>query len=132
MAKNKKSGAKKLSGLEGWLILPILGLFVNLAMMIYDFILLFSLIGEYYMEIFFFLDGGMIYLYVFALILIFKKNKKAPKWAIYTLWAGVVYGLITSYILADYTGVMGSVAGALIWTFYFKNSERVKNTFVKK
>jgi len=127
----KKKEQKK-KGIGGWLILPIIGFISSIFIMLIDLVFLFSSIGKYLypIELFIFLDVGMLFLYSYTLILIFKKKKNAPTLVITTLWMGVVYNFIAS-LIGDYNLVFGSIIGAIIWTMYFKKSERVKNTFIK-
>ncbi len=121
---------EKVSGIGGWLIIPIIGMFYSIIVIIIDILDALSLIGEYSIEWALFLDLGLLVLIGFTLYFIFTKSKKAPVFAIIYLWAIFVNNLIVSSLLEDYSPLLIYLGAAIVWTIYFVKSKRVKNTFV--
>ena len=126
---------KKIEGIGGWLILPTIGLFLGAGIWLFNFfiwgLLLFSEESGLYELIIFLTSAIIAFLAIYSLVLEFKKKKEFPKWAIATLWAGVVAIILLSVLDRDYSDVFGAIIGSVIWTWYFNVSVRVKNTFVK-
>ena len=126
---------KKIEGIGGWLILPTIGLFLGAGIWLFNFfilgLLLFSEESGLYELIIVLTSAIMAFLAIYSLVLEFKKKKEFPKWAIATLWAGVVVTILLSVLDGDYSDVFGTIIGSVIWTWYFNVSVRVKNTFVK-
>ena len=126
---------KKIEGVGGWLILPTIGLFLGAGIWLFNFViwglLLFSEESGLYELIVFLTSAIIAFLAIYSLVLEFKKKKEFPKWAITTLWVGVVATILLSVLDGDYSDVFGTTIGAIIWTWYFNVSVRVKNTFVK-
>ncbi|MDY0015967.1 MAG: DUF2569 family protein [Bacteroidales bacterium] len=137
----------KYKGLEGWLTLVILGLFISAGRLGYEFITIFSG-GTDYSGIggWLFYDtitmGGLTALAIYLIYLFFKKNKKFPKFYIIFLISLMVVNIITVVALSSYdleAGAMDeyfenagrSVLGAIIWGLYITKSKRVKATFVE-
>lgn len=125
----------KVEGLGGWLILITIGLFLGAGIWLFSFILwgflLFSGESSPYGLSIFLLSAVLAYLLIYSLVLEFKKKKEFPKWAIIALWAGVIAAIFLSILDGDYSTLFGAIVGAIIWTWYFKVSKRVKNTFIK-
>ena len=119
----RKMKEKKLEGIGGWLILPIIGFSITILLQLLD--LMDSFLYYNLEDVFVYMAGNLLVIAFssVALIMIFKKKKEAITWAIVAL---SINGFI-NLIGAAYVGVIGSV----IWIFYFIKSERVKNTFVK-
>ena len=126
---------KKIEGIGGWLILPTIALFLGAGIWLFNFfiwgLLLLSEESGLYELIIVLTSAIMAFLAIYSLVLEFKKKKEFPKWAIATLWAGVVATILLSVLDGDYSDVFGTIIGSVIWTWYFNVSVRVKNTFVK-
>ena len=83
--------------------------------------------------------------FLYAIILLYSKSKKFPKFAVFTLWFSIALLILTLYgfylfsrdILATIAmaifvvPVFIAIIQAIIWTLYLRKSKRVKNTFVK-
>jgi len=123
---------KKPEGIGGWLVLPLLGLVVSsIVFLFFSFSSLFF-ITEGEIDLYFFmLYASMTFFLIYTTILFFQKKKELPKWIIFTLWYEVFFVIIVSYLIEDYSGVIGGIVGSAIWTLYFLNSKRVQNTFTK-
>jgi len=121
MVKNKKEA--ELKGIGGWLIFPIIGLFVKIFIMLDD---ISWTTANYYMNSFIAflicIDVIMIIISIICLFLIFNKSKHTKKMMIVFYIAN---GMIGLYVLEILT-----IIGSCIWIAYFIKSERVKNTFV--
>jgi len=126
---------KKVKGIGGWLILPTIGLFIGafvwlIAFFLYGYISLFE--GFSKIDLAYFLSATiMSFLTIYSLILEFKHKKEFPMWAIYTMWAGVFVTIFLSILDGDYSDLFATLAGTILWSWYFSVSIRVKNTFVK-
>lgn len=123
--------AEKIKGIGGWLILPTLGFFLGGLIYLYEIFAYLPYISDGLSLLGFLLTAGGLFFIVYTLILEFQYKKEFSKWAIFTLWYGFVEIVIISFLTLDYTGIFGVLLGAIIWTAYFKKSERVKNTFTK-
>ena len=127
--KNKK----KLEGIWGWLLLPVIGLIISSVISV--FISLFSIFfmneTEYQIYFITFLIGSFFSIY--SLILIFNRRKDAPRWSILTIWYFAVIQVLYVLILPNWNAfdLSGFLLAPIIWTIYFVNSKRVKNTFNK-
>ncbi|MCX6749479.1 MAG: DUF2569 family protein [Candidatus Pacearchaeota archaeon] len=119
----KKKAKKKLRGINGWLILPMLGFMIEIA------IILKNLIQNYIRTEIMILGLVMIAFYALTLIFLFKEKKQTPVLAIIALWLGFAYALLSNYPSSG--SFVADGIGAVIWTWYFNVSKRVKNTFVK-
>lgn len=130
MAKRKKT--PRLEGLGGWLILPIIGLFVTIPILLYD---LLSANATYefnfYMGVLSLIDIIFIGWAITALILIFNKKKSVPKVMISLYIANIIVQGAVSFLINEYTYLIRALIIGAIWISYFVKSERVKNTFVK-
>jgi len=81
---------------------------------------------------------GMI---IYAFILMFRKNKKFPNFAITLIILSNLFAII-DYFLCNRVGIIfssqqwgmlvGSLVGGIIWIIYFKKSKRVKDVFTKE
>ena len=123
---------KKLKGIGGWLILPIIGLFISIPILLYD-LLSANAVYEFnfYMGILSFLDIALLILVVIALFSIFNKKRYAPQIMISFYVANLIIQLVISYLVDDYEGILSPIIGCVVWIPYFLYSKRVKNTFVK-
>ena len=147
----KKEKKKELSGIRGWLLLYVIGLFIGL------FIILFSTLALL-------IDLGLLPIMPYIIItimsalfltdticicLIFMKKKKAIIWNLFYLniWLGIlvilyifeIYATIVNTILFNYSisGVFEDIIGKAIlpvtvflWIRYWHKSRIVKNTFI--
>lgn len=142
----KKVNSSNLKGLGGWLIIFQIGLIINI---LWHFFLGLSLYFEPEHLLRGFIFGASLLLLSFyegyTLFLLYMKDYRFPIIATLGLWlpfAGYLLVLLFSFL--GYEN-MGSASGeeivkgalyltlpAIIWTFYLKESKRVKNTFVKR
>ena len=136
MIKKTKSKAKKIpKGIGGWLILPTIGLFIggliwSICALLYGFLLCVGMF-DVVSVIIFLVSVAMSVLIIYCIVLEFKKKKKFPSWAIFALWMGVLATLIFGLTDGDFSDLITTTLGAILWTWYFRVSVRVKNTFVK-
>lgn len=127
---------KKLEGIGGWLIPPLIGLIIGslwTLLLFFDTILNQVLID-------FILYGIISIAYIWILSLMLRKKKAFPKIAIWFLWILAILSILSEFLLSSYHTVeqigyafgsnLGSIIWAIIWTLYFKKSIRVKNTFI--
>ena len=125
---------KKIKGIGGWLIFPIFAFALNIFVLGYDIIISITNTNIYLIIIIIILDGIGIFLFGNALSLIFHERKEAPIWAIAAMAYSVVLSILLAIIVKELAYI--SQAGqqfiwASIWTWYFLESKRVKNTFIK-
>ena len=108
---------KKLYGLGGWMIIPMINLFVVGIIAIWGIavIPLTSII--------------MIGLSAYALYLAFNYDKTFPKIFIIWLWVGLGLNSITLIPTGEYSTLFGNLIFNVIWHSYMNKSVRVKNTF---
>ena|SRR3989338_767420 len=127
--KNKK----KLEGIWGWLLLPVIGLIIGAVISMFVSIISLFLLDDSEFQIYFigFIIGS--FFSVYTLFLIFKKKKESPKWAILTIWYFAVLQVVFALIFPDseWADLSGFLLAPIIWTLYFVYSKRVKNTFNK-
>lgn len=147
------------SGLGGWLILPMLGLFLTIGNQLMSLTSAGQVFGSLgalnglqsqMVIVEFFLNLAIFLAWPIALlVLFFNKDRKFPR--NYIIWqivgaVFVVLDLFAGYALfaqvyestgtpffdtATLRGLIGSVVGVCIWIPYMMNSVRVKNTFVR-
>ncbi len=124
---------EKLKGLGGWLILPAIGLIINSLALSYFSLESFMIIllEDFSFILFFVLDVAGACFFIYTTVLFFKEKRNLPKWMIFVLWYQFIYVIILSISTEGYSNVLGSLAAAWIWTSYFRESKRVKNTFIK-
>lgn len=135
MKKEVKKGPK---GIGGWLILPTIGFF--LFAVLYSF----SGVGGILMMLFspegtkpsFWITYLLaLVLGIFAILLLvkeFKKKKQFPKWAIIYIWMNFIISFVLVIMDKGTYGIsFWGLFWAVIWSWYFSVSKRVKNTFVK-
>ena len=122
---------QKIKGIGGWLLIPVINI---LIVLVFDVFLMFSyalLMTERY-EAILFTTSLISFLFTLNVIYkLFNKNKNFPTFAIWWLWVTFFLSLIDGFILNDYAFTFGELIFSLIWTQYFRKSERVKNTFIK-
>ena len=106
--------------IDGWLILPALKLLLALPTT-----LVWAIVSSKSGEI----PLSLVYVVLFVLSAVctwrfFGRYSDAPMWMYWFYGGAMLLGLVT----AQY----GMCAAAIIWSFYFAFSKRVKNTFVRK
>lgn len=128
----KEAKVNKLSGIAGWLIALTIFIFI-LAFYFSGFtllVLLFSLsknvtaIGI----ITFLLFGISAFLYIYSIILEFKKRKRFRIFVSISFFMGIIAFILSNGISAI---LSFQVILSIISLFYISFSKRVKNTFVK-
>jgi hypothetical protein len=128
--KGGKREENKLKGLGGWLVLVQIGFWIGLIL---SFENLFYYDSSEKSWIFWFL---FTFLLIYSLFLMYNHDRKFPFFAIITIWAPTPYLLFMiipnlNYILEILgTDLFLSTISAIIWTWYFRVSKRVKITFV--
>lgn len=140
------------SGLGGWLILPIIGLFLTPLVVVYHMTT--SLLPAFAPEVWSQITPALkafliaevvanvavIALSVLCLVLMFRKSRRLPATIIALYLFGLVIVIADSIVanaLFDIEigpdgmrDIARSVIGCAIWIPYFRVSKRVKNTFV--
>jgi len=112
----------KPKGIGGWMILPIIGLFITVISSVIgllDTLLYYELASAYY---YIFVDSLFLTTSALTLFFIFKKDKLGKKIAVIHYGLALFFALFLFYV--------PSIVGALIWLSYFSLSKRVKNTLV--
>jgi len=123
---------EKIKGIGGWLILPIIGLFISIPILLYDLLSMNSLYEfNSYVGFLSFLDIAFLALIIVALFSIFNKKKYASKIMISVYITNIIIQLVAGFLIEDFSGLVTPVIGGAIWIPYFLESKRVKNTFVK-
>jgi len=105
---HEKKCEKRYSGIGGWLILPIIGLFFNIISLLIIELNIISIL--------------IIILWGTTLYFIFQKRRIARTLGIFSYAVPLLIFIFTE----EYTSVLGS----FIWMLYFIESKRVKNTFI--
>lgn len=120
-----------IKGIGGWLVLPIIGLFYSLVIILYD-LLSTNALYEFnsYIALLSFLDLVLLLWTIVALFFIFNKKKGTAKVMISLYMANIIIFSVISFLVEDYEGIFPQIIGSAIWISYFVNSKRVKNTFV--
>lgn len=123
---------EKLKGIGGWLIFPIIGLFLSILILLYD-LLSTNVLYEFnfYIGLLSFLDIILLIWVVMALVSIFNKKKYAPQIIISLYIANIMLQIVIAFLIEDFGGIIVPIIAGAIWIPYFIVSERVKNTFVK-
>jgi len=113
---------KEPKGIGGWMILPIIGMFLTILLQLFnaiDILLYYDIYANQALLIwnfaFIILAGG-------SLICIFKKLRLGRNLAITHYILLIVFSLFAYDIV--------SLIGGLIWMFYFLHSKRINNTLV--
>ena len=145
--RNNAATDSKIVGIRGWLFLPAIGFFLGPIISVVSIIAAFGLFsrvqsagygGVYALELV--VEVGMFAFLIYCAIRFFGKKSNAPS-AIIALFiasigASVLLIIIElaagAEIFATATGkqLIREVIGAAIWIPYFRNSRRVKATFV--
>ena len=124
---------EKIKGIGGWLLIPIIGLFITLLIILYDLLSLNSIFefSFYTGLITFFLDMIILILAIVALFSIFNKKKYTPQIMISVYTVNIMISLSLAFLIEDFSIMWSPIIGVSIWIPYFIYSKRVKNTFVK-
>src|SRR3989344_2761988 len=119
---------KRIYGLGGWLIIPIIDFFLSGALFLYDLIFSFFEVANYgeYMVMAIFGDLILLTLIAGSLTLIFRKSRYAPRFVILTYLAILLVDFIFFYFeLYSIIIIIFSVIWVIIWIWYFSVSRRV-------
>ena len=120
---DRKKERRKLKGINGWLIFPMLGFMIGIIDILKNIVKNPENIS---LVIF---GAVIIAFYVVTLVFLFQEKKQTILFAVISLWAGFAYTLISTYSTSG--SVVADGTWVVIWTWYFNVSKRVKNTFVK-
>lgn len=136
----------KYHGLQGWLTLVILGLFVMTGYGVYNALSVISTSSEYGKNTDLFLydliSGSIIaFLGAYVIYLFFKMKKEFKKyyiifWLVMVASSFITYAIVSSYTsdsstLDEYIKIISrNCMGAVIWGLYAAKSKRVKATFI--
>ncbi len=125
---------KKIKGISGWLIIPTISLVLtgaiySLLAILYSFFLLLDGASSDLLSSLIF--GGFAFFTIYTFILELKHKKRFINYVKIWLWVSVIVIFILSVMDGEYSGILGSIVGASIWTAYFNRSKRVENTFIK-
>ena len=131
-SKKLKGKEEKIQGLGGWLILPIIGLFISILVLLSD---LSTVLSTYemsgYIAFVCLLDIVWLSLAIISLVMIFRKKSSTPQWVIGFYITSIVLTTFVAIISGDYySRLPAQIIGSIIWISYFLKSKRVKNTFV--
>lgn len=141
----KSEDLSKFKGIEGWLTLVVLGLFVTTGYGVYIFLdTTFNSSATADSSIYFYdLINGLVMAtlgsYVIFLCIKRKKNFKnyyIMLWVYMVIQGVITYSIVSSYTsdtttLAEYSKNMGrNIVGAIVWGLYAVKSKRVKATFI--
>ena len=139
---------QKLVGIDGWLILPALGLLIAPVMMVVDLVKSLSIASDVadagyggILALEMVVEAGLLVFIVYAATQFFGKRSSAPFIMISLYVAQVVAEAILLEVeLATDAGpfavqsgeaLVRSVIVAAIWIPYFRTSKRVRSTFVR-
>lgn len=126
MVKKSLKSDKELSGLGGWLIFPIIGLFFSVFVLANDFLISFETSFDFISL----WDLAFLGLTIVCLISLFRKKKIAPKLMVSFYMASIFNGFLIFLLIQDYSEFVRAGIVGLVWISYFNTSVRVKNTFV--
>ena len=131
---------KKPKGLGGWLILFQVGFILILISSISIWFSAISVL-EGAIRIIYILFGLFLFLAtLFLMDLFYHKRKSFVKWQLRFIWGffflGVLFWALEKFLFSSSISdglyeILFSLMGCIIWSAYLKESERVKNTFVK-
>jgi len=141
---------KQYVGLKGWIILPIVGMFVSVFMLLKAIFQAVQDVSKYFDQIrsssilplfYFELTANLFLclLMIANLVCVFMKKRSLPKQMIGLYIANsfvVLFDAIWSASLglvqtSSIPVICGTLIGSVIWIIYFHTSQRVQNTFVR-
>jgi hypothetical protein len=123
---------EKIKGIGGWLILPIIGLFISLPVLLYDLLSTNAMYEfSFYIGLVSFLDVILLGFVIYALFSIFNKKKRTLQIMISFYIINIIIQLVLAFLIEDFSRIIQPVIGGLIWIPYFIYSKRVRNTFTK-
>ncbi len=131
MVKKKEENSKKLKGLGGWMIIPVINLYVVLIISIVVALIYFLAIESALDFILMSTSLIMVAISYYAIKLMHNHSKKFPNFFIWWLWISFALSLVDSILLDDYSFLGGELFFNIIWTAYMNKSVRVTNTFTK-
>jgi hypothetical protein len=152
------SEEQRLTGVGGWLVLVIIGLFASAVLNIYDLTALFDgsmsdidLLGShgadtssFYLSLF--IEAIWVVMEVVFLILIFSRNTNTRTYAFFFYGGMIVTTLVYIALLSAFASSLGAagaeiqtltqslargIGSSIIWIIYWARSKRVKYTFSK-
>lgn len=127
----------KYTGLEGWLTLVILGLFISLAYNLYYLYELFSnVLNEESLILDTVIVGAVFVFNIYLIYLFFSKKRIFPAWYIAFLLINMIFSIIGLILMDDNVDsntkdASRAIVAVIIWVPYMLKSKRVKATFVK-
>ena len=139
---------QEINGIGGWLIFPMIGLFLGPLFAFVGLLGDLSLIGSYFVwmpHLLFDILSNLMYIIfpIILLVLMFRKSRKFPKAIIFFYILGIILSLGEALLVSAMSVVVAHdfkvaktnailiLITSLIWISYFMKSIRVKNTFVK-
>lgn len=145
--KNESISDKKLVGINGWLIIPAMGLVFAPIKLITMFLISFNFIQDLTPELFedfrfiliCIIDILIVVFAIIVAIFFFKKRLLAIKAIISLMIATIIAAIIQAFLNVEMFGeldidtikpILHSIIFSLIWIPYFLKSIRVKNTFI--
>lgn len=148
LSNNQVDKSIDLSGIGGWLILPLIGLFytvfATLKQIKDNFSMRWDILERYayIIDLSIFFNIIIWVLAVYSIVLFFRKSRNLPKIYIAFLVTNLILTILSAYILeSSWLGLNETaynsgqeIGRALIWLIvwwvYMKISVRVKNTFI--
>jgi len=141
----KESDNKEIGGIGGWLLFFVI---FQVLSSVDDLFKLFDKISSFFnppvegltiSPLFVFIDIILIFILIafaaISLVLIFKKKQKAVAWVISMLVYQALYLTIWKLFMTPFTiwifTAIFNLLYSIIWIFYFKKSQRVKNTLIR-
>lgn len=122
---------KKIKGLGGWLILPIIGLLISIPILLYDLLFTNAFYEfNFYIGLLSFLNIILLIWATIGLFSIFNKKKYTPQIMISFYIANIIIQLVLSFLIENFIVIIQPIIIGVIWILYFIRSERVKNTFI--
>jgi hypothetical protein len=121
-----------LHGIKGWLLFPTVGLVSTSLISLLNIITFIFNPSESLSQAVIIISIITAIFSSLALVLEFKLDPLFPATAIVSLWIGCITTLWVSTLDKDYIKALVSFAVAVIWSYYFISSKRVRHTFKGK